>query len=108
MRELTEREIDRVNGGWLNMFAGAVVGAASAYREGGNGSQIAASAVLGAASAAYLNFAGSAAAGGIILRASYGVRGIGYGITSSMVGSSGGGSGGYNVEYRPGSHIKKN
>jgi len=95
MRELTAAEINEVAGGWfLGIGAGAAIGGFSAWGAGGNGRQIAAATALGGASGAMLNFAGAAATGGLIVRGSFAVRGVGLGVASSWMsfGPSGGGA----------------
>jgi lactobin A/cerein 7B family class IIb bacteriocin len=67
IQELTEEEIDQVNGGILPaviVAGGAVAGAYSAWHSGGNAGQIAAGAILGGVAGMYgaLGMVGSATA----------------------------------------------
>lgn len=90
MRDLTCKEIDSVSGsfGFLGATVGALVGAGGQWAYGGNFNSIVAGGILGGFSGFAGNMAGSAAAGGLVVRAAWGVRSVGLGISAGAPGSN--------------------
>ena len=90
MRDLTCEEIDSVSGsfGFVGATVGALVGAGGQWAYGGNFNSIVAGGILGGFSGFAGNMAGSAAAGGLVVRAAWGVRSVGLGISAGTPGSN--------------------